>query len=79
MAPPCEPHTGHTPEGWPPWNLALLRGSCVEHDLGGRGLALVRALVDEFSVAMSGEGKDVWFFIADPEHHVPQTAEPTES
>ncbi|MFF3501205.1 ATP-binding protein [Streptomyces sp. NPDC003247] len=32
----------------------------------GRGLVLVRALVDELSVAMSDPGKDVWFFIADP-------------
>ncbi|WP_406723946.1 ATP-binding protein [Streptomyces sp. GD-15H] len=57
----------------------IVRKTAAPLDLGGRGLALVRALVDEFSVAMSGEGKDVWFFIADPEHHAPQTAEPTES
>ncbi|GAA2443130.1 ATP-binding protein [Streptomyces pulveraceus] len=35
-------------------------------DSGGRGLDLVRALVDEFSIAVTGQGKDVWFFVADP-------------
>ncbi|MFF3327067.1 hypothetical protein [Streptomyces sp. NPDC002889] len=32
----------------------------------GRGLALVRALVDESSVSTTGAGKDVWVFVSDP-------------
>jgi anti-sigma regulatory factor (Ser/Thr protein kinase) len=43
-------------------------------DSGGRGLNLVRAFVDEFSVAVSAQGKDVWFFIADPASPVPGNA-----
>ncbi|PZH17574.1 hypothetical protein C1I97_05005 [Streptomyces sp. NTH33] len=57
----------------------IVRKTAAPLGLGGRGLDLVRALVDEFSVAMSDKGKDVWFFIADPEHHAPQTVEPAES
>ncbi|EGX60609.1 MULTISPECIES: ATP-binding protein [Streptomyces] len=36
-------------------------------DESGRGLALVRALVDESSVSKTDAGKDVWFFVADQE------------
>ncbi|MFF5538499.1 ATP-binding protein [Streptomyces cinerochromogenes] len=32
----------------------------------GRGLTLVRALVDELEVAETGHGKDTWVFITDP-------------
>ncbi|WP_432586819.1 ATP-binding protein [Streptomyces sp. HD1123-B1] len=35
-------------------------------DEGGRGIALVQALVDEWDVTVTGAGKDVWIFIAEP-------------
>lgn len=41
-------------------------------DRGGRGLDLVRALVDEFSVAVSDKGKDVWFFVTNPASPAPR-------
>lgn len=36
-------------------------------DENGRGLALVRALVDESSVSKTDAGKDVWVFVATPD------------
>ncbi|MGW0998351.1 ATP-binding protein [Streptomyces sp. NPDC002523] len=48
-------------------------------DSGGRGLDLVRALVDELSVAASSQGKDVWFFVTDPACSGPRTTGSTDS
>ncbi|MEU0027413.1 ATP-binding protein [Streptomyces sp. NPDC006335] len=36
-------------------------------DESGRGLNLVRALVDEIQISPTQSGKDVWFFVADPD------------
>lgn len=57
----------------------IVRKTAAPFDLGGRGLDLVRALVDEFSVATSGQGKDVWFFVCDPGCQDPRQAESEEA
>ncbi|MEU3978880.1 ATP-binding protein [Streptomyces sp. NPDC026672] len=45
----------------------LVRKTAAPLDESGRGLMLVRALVDESSVSMWDAGKDIWVFIADPD------------
>ncbi|MCX2969397.1 MULTISPECIES: ATP-binding protein [Streptomyces] len=45
----------------------------------GRGLVLVRALTDDMSVSITGTGKDVWVFVADPERLQPQSSPLVES
>jgi hypothetical protein len=45
----------------------LVRRTAKPLDESGRGLALVREFVTESSVSVSEAGKDVWFFISDPE------------
>lgn len=44
----------------------LTRKTAHPLDESGRGLTLVRALVDELSVSMFDTHKDVWLFVTDP-------------
>ncbi|GHJ28555.1 ATP-binding protein [Streptomyces hygroscopicus subsp. sporocinereus] len=55
----------------------LMRKTASPLDESGRGLTLMRALVDESAVSMCETGKDVWFFIADPASSPPNLPEPT--